>query len=220
MTDRKPVSQQHVLWHNAQKVDVQDMDVEQSYNVNTNAAIINNHFGSGVLPRSVTPVVLFDSDNLSEAQASLVAAGDFDGTGIQPAAQPTDINLGNQLSVTLSDSTVFGRFSTKVLIVGLDFQGNTQYDRFYFHKNETQVTAKHYTRILGIFFVDFKGNNNCSRNLGGTIVISEADSYQLSRDPIMISQDVEPNLFFRDYKAPNPAVSLYNTRWHWARIYG
>src|SRR5690606_11475328 len=121
--------------------------VEQDYNVNTNGAIINNHFGSGILPRSITPNILFDSDNLSEAQASLLAAGNFDGTGLQVASQPTDINLGNQLSITLSNSTVLGRFSVKVLIIGLDFQGTPQYDRFTFHKNETQVTAKHYTRI-------------------------------------------------------------------------
>jgi hypothetical protein len=211
MTIRKPVSQIHNLFHNAQRVDTQDMDVEQSYNINTNAAIINNHFGSGILPRSITPNILFDSDNLSASQASLLAAGNFDGTGLQVASQPTDTNLGNQIAVQLTNSTVLGRFSVKVLIIGLDFQGTPQYDRFTFHKNETQVTAKHYTRILAIFFNDFKGNHNCSRDLGGTIVISEATSYQLSRDPIMISQDIEPNLFFRDFKVPNAAVTLYNT---------
>lgn len=211
MTIRKPVANTHNMWHNAQNVDVQDMDLEQRYNVDTNAAIIHNHFGSGVLPRSIDPLVVFDSNNLDSTQASLVAAGNFDGTGVSAHAQPTDSNLGNQLAVTLSDSPVFGRLSTKVLIIGLDFQGNTQYDRFTFHKNETQVTAKHYTSILSIFFNDFKGNNNCSANNGGNILITEANSYQLSRDPIMIAQDVEPNLFFRDFKVSDPVKTLAQT---------
>src|SRR5690606_38945600 len=66
-------------------------------------------------------------------------------------------------------------------------------------------------------FNDFKGNNNCSRNLGGRVVIREVQSYQLSRDSIMSSQDLEPNLFFRDFKisglisGSTPTVSLQMT---------
>jgi len=211
MTKRIPVSTTEVLWHDAQRVDRGDMNTEQLSKNQNDASIINNHFGSGVLPSTPIQTVLFDSDNLSQIQAATLAAGDFDGTGFQPAQQPSDNSLGNQLEVELTGSSVFGRLSVKVLIVGVDFDGNPQYDRFVFHRNEKQVTGKHYARILGLFFNDFKGNNNCSRNQGGRIVIREAASFQLSRDPIMVAQDVEPNLFFRDFKVPNPSVTLYNT---------
>ena len=217
MTNQLPVSKIQNSWHDAQRVDKQDMDTEQTRNVQIDAATINNHFGSGVLPAAPTQPILFDSDNLSSIQAALLAAGDFDGTGLQAHQQPSDSNLGNQLEVELTGGSVFGRLCTKVLIMGLDFEGSPQLDRFYFYRNEVQVTRKHYTRILGIFFVDFKGNNNCSRNLGGRITIKETLSYQLSRDAVMIAQDVEPDLFFRDFKVSqatigaNPTVTLYQT---------
>lgn len=211
MTIRIPVSTLQNHWNDAQRVDRSDMNAEQLYNSQTNAAIVNNHLGSGVVPSAPIQAVLFDSEALTEEQASILAAGNFDGTGMAAHAQPSDSNLGNQLEVELTGTSAFGRLSTKVLVVGLDFQSNPQYDRFTFHKNEKQVTRKHYTRILGIFFIDFKGNNNCSINLGGSIVIREAASFELSRDPIMAAQDVEPNLFFRDFKIPDPNVTLYNT---------
>lgn len=212
MTTRNDISIIHNKWNDAQRVDKDDLDTEQNRNIQTDSAIVNNFFGSGILPSSAVQTILFNSNSLTSTQASLLASGDFDGTGLQVHTQPTDLNLGNQLEVELSGSTgVFGRFSTKVLVVGLDFNNVTQYDRFTFYKNEKQVSKKHYVRILGIFFNDFLGNNNCSRNLGGSIVISESSSYQLSRDPIMVAQDVEPNLFFRDFKVPDSTVSLFNT---------
>lgn len=211
MTKRVPVSTIRNNWHDAQRVDVKDMNVEQTSYLSNEAAIVNNHLGSGIVPFSAIQTVLFDSDDLTEEQASLLAAGNFDGTGLQAHVQPSDTTLGNLLAVELSDSTVFGRFSVKVLVVGLNFNSEPQYERFTFHRNEIQVGKKHFARILGIFFNDFKGNNNCSRDFGGTITIKEAASYQLSRDSLMISQDVEPNLFFRDFKVPNQLITLYNT---------
>jgi hypothetical protein len=47
-------------------------------------------------------------------------------------------------------------------------------------------------------FNDFIGDPSLSLNLGGRIVIREANPMTLSRSPIMLAQDVEPNLFFRD----------------------
>jgi hypothetical protein len=199
------------------------MQLEQDRGVKTDASIISNHVGSGVLPSAIYAPVLFDSDNMFPDQVALVASKDFDGTGLRPLLQPSDPNLGNQLEVEYTDSdifgmaTAFGRLSVKALIIGLDFQGNTQYDRFYFHTKEKQVTRKHYAKILSVLFNDFLGNSNCSRTLGGRVIIREAESFELSRDPIMISQDLSPNLFFRDFKisnfstSPNPTVTLYQT---------
>ena len=73
-------------------------------------------------------------------------------------------------------------------------------DFFYFFKNETQITRKHYKNIITLLFNDFKGNKNCSLNLGGRILIEEAMPMELSRDPLMACNNIEPNLFFRDFK--------------------
>ena len=43
------------------------------------SGIINNHFGSGVIPDSIQQKVLFDSDNLTQEQSALVVSNDFDG---------------------------------------------------------------------------------------------------------------------------------------------
>lgn len=211
MTFRKDVSVIENKWQDAQRVDQNDMDTEQIRNNEIDAAIIQNHFGSGVLISSPQQNVLFDSDGLTAIQAGLVATGNFDGTGLSPHLQPSDINLGNQLEIELSDSNVVGRFSVKVAIIGLSFDDTLQIDRFYFYRNEKQVTSRHYKRILTIFTNDFKGNNNCSRHLGGRLVIKEAASFQLSRDPIMVSQDVEPDIFWRDFKVADTSISLSQT---------
>ena len=216
-----PVSQTQVLWYDGQQVDQVDMTTESDRNVKIDASIVQNHFGSGVLPSASSQNVVFDTDNLFSDQAALIASNDFDGTGLRPLTQPTDSILGNQLEVELSDSETQdidkkiakagGRLSIKVLVIGLDFQGNLQYDRFYFYKKEKQATKKHYAKILSIFTNDFLGNDNCSRSLGGRIVIRETSAFQLSRDGIMIAQDLQPNLFFRDFKISNPASTLYQT---------
>lgn len=214
MTIREQISYVHNRWYDGQRVDREDMTREQDRNIKKDASIVQNHFGSGVVPLASTQKLLFDTDDLFPDQVALIASNDFDGTGLRPLAQPTDTSLGNQLEVELTDSdstlngisNVGGRFSTKIFIVGLDFQGDLQYDRFYFYKKEKQVTKKHYTRILSVFFNEFYGNNNCSIQLGGRVLIRETKSMQLSRDGVMIAQDVEPNLFFRDFKVANPAI--------------
>ena len=211
MTNRLDVSTVQNVWHDAQTVDKSDMDVEQSFNNQMNAATVNNFNGSGVLPASPQPNVIFNSDNLNATQAALLAAGNFDGTGLDVHAQPSDANLGNQLSVQLSGSDAIGRLSVKVVVIGLDFAGELQKDEMYFYTNETQVTSQHYKHILTVFFNDFKGNQNCSRNLGGSIVIREAAPFQLSRDAKMVAQDVMPDLFFRDFKVANRLESLLTT---------
>ena len=49
MTERKDVSIIHNRWHDAQRVSKSDMDVEQNRNLSTDASIVQNHFGSGIL---------------------------------------------------------------------------------------------------------------------------------------------------------------------------
>jgi len=217
MTIRIPVSSIFNRWYDGQKADQVDMTVEQNKHLTTDAAIIQNHFGSGVLLHAPTQNKIFDTEDLFADQAALIISNDFDGTGLRPLNQPLDSTLGNQLEVELLDSDirgasgVGGRLSTKVLIIGLDFQGNLQLDRFYFYRKEKQATKKHYTKVLGVFFNDFLGNNNCSRTLNGRIIIREVKSYQLTRDAIMIAQDVEPDIFFRDFKCASAGLTLHQT---------
>jgi hypothetical protein len=187
---RIPVSALQNIWSDSQNVSDTNLTLEQNYNNQIQSGIINNHFGTGVLPDALTQHILFDSS---------LATGLLDGVAISPQAQPTDNNDGNQLQVSLTNSQATGTRTVKVLIIGLDFQSNLQYDTFVFNKNESQFSSKHYTTILTIMLNDFTGISSQSFNLGGEIVISEANPLTLSRDCKMIAQDTAPNLFFRDF---------------------
>lgn len=190
MTKRTPTSAEQNIWFDSQQVDNTDLSLEQNYNNTITSSIINNHLGSGVLAETLVDKVLFDS---------LLISGFLDGKPIYAQNQPTDNNLGNQLEIKLTGANVSIRRNIKVAIIGLDFENNLQYETFYFKINESQVTKRHYAKILTLLFNDFIGNPNLSMNLGGRIVITEARPMTLSRDAIMSSQDVEPNLFFRDF---------------------
>lgn len=190
---RLPISAPQNLFFDAENIDDVALTLEQTYNSTISSDIIDNHFGSGVLPDVLVPNILFNS---------ATANGLMDGYAVGVQAQPSDPNLGNQLSITLSGSAAAGRRTVKVLIIGLNFENTLQYDRFTFDRNGTQVSSKHYTIILAILFNDLVGVSSQSLNLGGTVIIQEAAQLQLSPDPIMISQDVQPNLFFRDFFVP------------------
>lgn len=196
MTKRNPVSAPQNIWNDAQQVDNTDMALEQQFNNTIETGIINNHIGTGILPEVLVPNILFDSS---------LTTGYLDGVAVSVQQQPSDNNFGNQLSVALTGSAAGGRRDVKVGVVGLDFQGNLQYETFVFKANETQTSQKHFTKILVLLFNDFVGDPSLSFNLGGRIVISEASPMTLSRSPIMVAQDVEPNLFFRDFFVDGPA---------------
>ena len=125
--------------------------------------------------------------------------GFLDGLAIQAQNQPTDNNFGNQLAIILMGSAVGGSKSVKIGIIGLDFQSNLQYETFTFKVNETQISTRHFTKVLVLLFNDFIGNPNLSFNLGGRIVIQETVPMTISRNPIMVGQNVQPNLWFRDF---------------------
>lgn len=190
MTKRNPISATQNIWFDAQQVDDSDLTLEQDYNNAKDSSIINNHIGSGTLLETLDQNILFDS---------LLVTGFLDGVPIQVQNQPIDNNLGNQLEIELATSKVAGKKTIKLCIIGLDFQSNLQYETFYFNTNEIQISSKHFTKILLILFNDFIGNPSLSLNLGGRIIIRETKPLMLSRSPIMVSQKVEPNLFFRDF---------------------
>lgn len=190
MTKRSPVSAPEPIYYDSMQVDETDLTTQQVANSTVEAAILNNHIGTGVLPENLVQPVIFDSS---------LTTNFLDGLAIAPQAQPSDNNLGNQLAITLTGSTATIYRTVKVAIIGLDFQSNLQYETFVFKTNETQVTFQHFTKVLVLLFNDFQGNPTLSFNLGGEILINQAMPMQLSRDPIMIAQNIEPNLFFRDF---------------------
>jgi hypothetical protein len=190
MTKRSPISAQQNIWFDAQQVDNTDLTLEQDFNNTINSAVIGNHIGSGTLPEVLEQIVLFDSS---------LASGFLDGTIVQIQNQPSDNNLGNQLEIELTGSNVAGKKAIKFCVIGLDFQSNLIYETFYFRTNEIQVTRQHFAQILLLLFNDFIGDSTLSLNLVGKLIVREARPLTISRDPIMVSQAVEPNLFFRDF---------------------
>ena len=190
MTKRADLTSKQNIWFDAEAVDNTDLTLEQQYNTTISSAIINNHIGSGVLPEVLDQNVIFDSANSS---------GFLDGLAISPQANPTDNNFGNQLEVELTNSKVAGKRVVKVAIIGLDFESNLQYETFTFNTNEVQVGKRHFTKVLLLMFNDLYGTPSKSLNLGGRVVIREARPMTLSRSPIMCSQDIQPNLFFRNF---------------------
>lgn len=197
MTIRAPVSAIRPVWYDAQQVDETDLNSEQTANITVGAATLNNHIGTGILPEELVQKVIFDSG---------LAIGYLDGLAIFPQAQPTDTNLGNQLSISLTGSIASGERQVKICIIGLNFQEELQYETFYFDTNEIQITRKHYTAVLVLLFQDLLGNPSLSFNLGGQLIITEAPPMSLSRDVIMVAQDTYPNLFFRDFFI-DPSIS-------------
>lgn len=190
MTKRLPVSTTQNVWFDSEQVDNTDLTLEQNYNNTITAGIIGNHIGTGVLPEVLEQKIIFDSS---------LATGFLDGVAVSAQNQPTDNNYGNQLEVVLSNSLAAGSRAVKVGIIGLDFQNNLQFETFRFQVNETQVGKKHFTKVLVLLFNDLIGDPDLSFNLGGNLVIKEASPMTLSKDPVMVSQDIEPNLFFRDF---------------------
>lgn len=198
MTKRKPVSAIQNIWFDTEQVDNTDLSLEQDYNNAITSGIINNHIGTGVLSEALEQNLIFDSQSF---------VGYLDGVAVSAQNQPTDNNFGNQLEIELTGSVAAGKKTIKVGIIGLDFQGNLQFETFWFKTNESQITHKHFVKVLVLLFNDFIGDPSLSMNLGGRIIIKEAKPMSLSRDPIMVSQDVEPNLFFRDFFT-NGSISL------------
>lgn len=190
MTRRFPISSPQNSWFDSEQVSASDLILEQNHNNAAQTSLIGNQIGSGALPDKLIRNVLFDS---------FLAVGNLDGVNNIPQKQPSDLNLGNQLEISLTGSTVAGQKTIKIAIIGLDFNGNLQYDTFTFKINEKQYTKKHYANVLTILFNDFIGVAEQSFNLGGRIIISEAAPFTISRDTIMVAQDVQPNLFFRDF---------------------
>jgi hypothetical protein len=199
MTQRQPVSTLENIWFDSQQVSAQNMTVEQAHNDGAVTAVVNNHFGSGVLLNTLTPNILLNTDSV---------VGNLDGKPIVTATQPSDLINGVQLRLNMTNSAAFDRRAIKVAVFGLDFAGNLQYETFYFRNNEVQVSTKHFANVLSVLFNDMRGIVGTSFNLGGTLIIDEAPAFTISRDILGVAQDQSPNLFFRDLYLDPAYVTL------------
>lgn len=186
---RKDLTSKQNVWLNGQQVDDDDLALEQEYIDTVTSGTIYNHIGQGILPDNIKKKILFTSSDV---------LGNIDGTPLSVSDQPTDSELGNQLEVSLSDSDVFGLRSVKVAIFGLNFNSELIYETFVFHKNESQFSKLHYKYIITILVNDISASSY-SLNLGGTLNIYEANAGVISRDCITVAQNMQPNLFWRDF---------------------
>ena len=117
MSQRSPVSFPQNIWFDSEQVDDSDLTLEQDFNTNSHASLVNNHIGAGAIPESLDQLVLFDSNEYVQSQ---IRAGKpitniiVDGKKIDVTAQPTDQNFGNQLEIELSGSAAAGKRKVKV----------------------------------------------------------------------------------------------------------
>lgn len=187
---KKTITAKQNIWFNSQQVDEDNLTLEQNYNNSTQSSLISNHIGTGGLPDTLSQLVLFDS---------LLVSGTIDGTPLTVQNQPSDNVYGNQLELELTKSKVFGRRSIKVVILGTAFDDSLIYETFTFNRNEIQVGEKHFKTIVSILINDMFGPQDKSFNLGGQLLIKEAKLANLSRSTLLIAENSQPNLFWRDF---------------------
>ena len=203
-----------VNFYNSMKVDLDDMKQEQTHRESSDSAIVGNFFGSGIVPSQINPHAILDTNGMNQAQQLLMDGYAFDGQNIHIGDDlegPIDVTEGNHLKVTISDFNLTGtKRISKVCIIGDEFGGNLVYDRLWFRENGFQVTNYRYTRIRAIIFNDAFGNANGSYDYAhrttdgygsptGSCTITEVGSMEVSSESLIVSQNEQPDLFFRDF---------------------
>lgn len=201
-----------------QRVTKEDMKSEQSFQLNNTAAALDAVAGSGVLLDFPQEPVVFDSDDLDEAQQGFVAIDQFDGQGIlSEPYKATDLVEGNQLSLTLSESRVAGFVNTLVFILGKTFDSSLIYETVEFDNNVTKMTRNHFIEVTNILFQNLRGNTNTSvdgygcYDVGGRIIVAEAGSMLADVSSISASQTAEPNIEFANFKTAVSGKTLQTT---------
>ena len=186
------VSSPQNIFYDGKQVDHKDLSLEQEHNETRVASTIRNVVGSGVIKESLEERLLFDTNINNIQDGVMVTSFESDISG-----KTSDIVEGQHLAVELTNSVAAGERKVKVLLIGLDFNYNLQYDILYFSQNEIQITKKHYTQLVGLLINDRFDNATDSLNLGGRVVVKEADSLLLSKD-LLTDDNGTPSLFFRD----------------------
>lgn len=213
-----PVNIKMNNFYDGQQVTRDDLNTEQTRNVDIDAALENNFFGSGVIPEFATAPVIFDSYDMTTAQQALFDAYSFDGSDIYAGTPAvSDLIKGVQLSVTLTDVRLDGAFKTYISIIGDTFGGDLIHDDLTFNNNGTQVTRGRYKTIRSIIFDNFAGNLNGSLGLAliedgysflGRCEIKEATAMEVSADPLIAHQTSQPSLFFQNFHPASASITL------------
>lgn len=206
---------ERVNYYDFQKIDLEDMRVEQTSNLSTSAANFDAVAGSGILLDSPEELVVFDSDALDTYQQGLDAISAFDGQGILETPYLVKDQVGgSQLAIAVTDTRLGGFLKMSVYVLGKTFEDVLIYEVVEIGANITEITHNHFTEVTNILFQNFLGNTNTtvdgygSFDVGGRVVITEASSLRLSRDLIAAEQILEPNMSFRNFKTATAGKSL------------
>ena len=210
-------------FYNSQQVGLDDLKQEQLHRKSSDAATVGNFFGSGIVPTQSSSTVILNTEELNQAQQILMDGYAFDGQNVYVGTDletPSNILEGNHYKVTISNFNLTGsKRVAKVCIIGDEFGDNLVYDRLWFRENGSQVTNKRYKTVRAIIFNDSFGNSNGSRDYAhratdgygsptGSCVISEVESMELSGESIIVKQNYQPDLFFRDFGRISSFTSL------------
>jgi hypothetical protein len=195
MNRTSPKAKQNIF-NDSQNVSQENLQLEQAYNKSIQVGLVDNHIGNGILPTTLTQPTIWDS------RVYLSHYSSIDQTAIKsfsdaPIHAVSDLVNGNQLEISLHDTLVGGNKTVKVAIFGYDLNQNLIMDTVRFHKNESVITKHHYVQVKAIIVDDFATGLTLKAN--GYILIQEVKPLFVSRDPISLAQNYEPNLFFRDY---------------------
>lgn len=197
-----------------QQISEQELDTEQTAWHGTIANVADVALGSGVEKEYSVQRVLFDTNSVPTSVQTLISSQSFDGEPLYETdsfsnvifLQPSDSTQGNQLELEISGSSLEGSATLKVFLFGTTFGGEFTQEVVTFDTNTTRVTRNYFTSLVAIMSQDFKGNQNtlvtgtASRNNGGRLRILEALPMAVARDTIMVSQDVEPNQDYINFK--------------------
>jgi hypothetical protein len=202
-------------WYDFQRVSKNDLESEQSSYLDSIATSTRAALGTGVKLTSPQEPVIFDSDDLTATQQGYVAVNTFDGRGVlETPYLTTDQIEGNQIAVTIADARLNGYLSTIVTIIGKTFDDQLVYEHIELTNNGTEVSTNHFKEITNIMFQNFRGNSNTSvdgygsKDVGGTLQVTECSSFRVSRDLIVDQQIIEPDMIFRLYKVYDSGKTL------------
>ena len=210
-TKRITVANQSVNYYDGQQITYDELTDDQSRHISSDAANVANLSGSGIVKRDPIPNILFNSDDLNSAQQTMLDGYMFDGQNVYTGSSLNSVSdsvEGVQLAIELTNVPLKGKATTKVVIIGDNYNNELIHDDLVFNDNGLKITQGRYKSIRAIIFNDFAGNNNGSYShaldddgsfVGGCI-IREAGDYEVSADSVIISQKQEPSLFWSEFK--------------------
>jgi hypothetical protein len=187
MTQKISLKSANNIFGDALTITKENLTLEQDYNTKIQSGLIENHIDSGILLDNLTQKVLFNSSYYSQ---------DIFRSGIKSWMDGlSDSTYGNQLEITLSGTNVGGNRVIKIAIFGYDLNQTLIVEYFYFRFNETQISKQHFTLLRAMIIDDWKSD----QVLIGSIVVKEAKPLFLSKNSLVLSQNIEPSIFFRDF---------------------